>query len=90
MDVVSDMTAYFLNLFDLACTLEALRQGVKEANPFMQSVPVMIFYKIVIVGGLLLWLSNRPERAAKWGLRGCTAVYAVLALWHCMGISMMN
>lgn len=90
MDVVSDMTAYLLNLFDLACTLEALRQGVKEANPFMQSVPVMIFYKVVVVGGLLLWLSNRPERAARYGIRFCTAVYAVLALYHIIGISMIE
>lgn len=77
---------YILNLIDLCLTLHALSLGVEEANPFMQSVPIMVFYKIVIVGGLLWWLSRRPERIARLGLRLCTAVYAALAFYHLTGL----
>lgn len=76
------MTAYALNIFDLLCTLYALSIGATELNPLMRSVPVMIVYKLIVVGGLLWWLSRRPERAAKVGLRTCTAVYAALDLYH--------
>ena len=81
------MTAYLLNLLDLGYTLVALRRGVRELNPLMQTVPVMAFYKVVIVGGLLWWLSRRPERVARRGLRCCTAAYAVLALYHIAGLT---
>ena len=55
---------YLLNLLDLTLTLLALRLGCTELNPLMQSVPVLVAYKVVVVGGLLWWLSGRPERAA--------------------------
>lgn len=76
------MIAYWLNLFDLLCTLYALSRGAEELNPLMQSVPVMVAYKVIVVGVLCWWLHNRPERAAKIGLALCTAAYAVLGLWH--------
>lgn len=80
------MTAYLLNLFDLLCTLYALRRGAEELNPLMQSIPVMVAYKVIVVGVLCWWLHNRPERAAKIGLALCAAVYAVLAVWHIYNI----
>lgn len=43
--------AYTLNLIDLFCTLWALRHGAVELNPLMQSVTVMVGYKVIIVGG---------------------------------------
>ena len=79
---MSSVIPYALNLIDLACTLYALRLGVTELNPLMRCVPVMVVYKVIIVGALLCWLSRRTERAAKVGLRICTAVYAALDLYH--------
>ena len=76
------ITAYVLNLLDLFCTLWALRHGVVELNPLMRSVLVMVVYKLVVVGLLAAWLSRRPERAAKVGLRICTAVYVGLDCYH--------
>lgn len=76
------MIAYLLNLIDLACTLYALSLGAEELNPLMASVPVMVVYKLVIVGLLAAWLSRRRERIARLGLRVCTAVYAGLTLCH--------
>jgi hypothetical protein len=80
------MTAYILNLFDLLCTLYALKLGTSELNPLMQNIPMMIIHKVVIVGCLCWWLSHRPERIARIGLWICTVVYAALALWHSVGI----
>ena len=80
------VTVYVLNLFDLFCTLNVMRLGVREGNPFMRSLPVMIFHKVVTVGVLLWWISTRPEQIAKKGLRACAATYAVLAAYHCFGI----
>lgn len=79
------VTVYLLNLFDLACTIAAVRAGAMELNPLMASVPVMVVYKLAVVGVLAAWLSRRPERAARMGLRLCVAVYAVLALYHAIG-----
>lgn len=76
------MIAYFLNLVDLACTLYAISIGATELNPMMRYVPVMVVYKLVVVGLLMAWLSRRPERLARLGLWVCTAVYAVLAVYH--------
>ena len=84
------MTAYILNLFDMACTLYAMSVGVEELNPFMRSVPVMVVYKTVIMGLILWWLSARKERLAVRGMRVCIVVYAVLAVWHCVGIIMLR
>lgn len=76
------MILYALNLFDLACTLVAVRMGAMELNPLMASVPVMVVYKLAVVGLLAAWLVRRRERPARIGLRLCTAVYAALALYH--------
>lgn len=76
------MTAYTLNLLDLFFTLHAIRNGATELNPFMQSVPVMVAWKVVGVGVLCRWLSHRPERIAKLGLRACTAVYTAVNFYH--------
>lgn len=77
------MTAYILNLIDLAFTIHALRNGAVELNPFMRCVPIMVFYKIVIVGILLAWLSKRPERVA---LATITVAYAAVNVWHIINI----
>ncbi|MDO5765117.1 MAG: DUF5658 family protein [Elusimicrobiales bacterium] len=76
------MSLYACNLFDLVCTLYALSLGAMELNPLMASVPVMVVYKLAVVGVLAAWLSRRREKLARMGLRLCTAVYAVLALYH--------
>lgn len=81
------MAAYLLNLADLGCTIYAVSRGGIELNPLMQSKPVMIVYKLIVVGALLWWLSRRPERAAKVGLRICTAVYTVLGVYHVIGLA---
>ena len=73
---------YTLNLLDLFCTLWALRHGAVELNPLMASVPVMVVYKLVVVGLLTAWLSRRREWIARFGLRLCTAVYAGMAVYH--------
>ena len=73
---------YVLNLFDLACTLYALRIGAVELNPLMASVPVMVVYKLAVVGLLTAWLSRRREPMAQIGVRICTAVYAGIAVYH--------
>lgn len=80
------MTAYILNLFDLAFTLYALSIGCTELNPLMQNIPIMVIFKVVIVGVLCWWLSKRKEPLARYGLRICTAVYAVLFVYHCVGL----
>ena len=76
------MIAYLLNLIDLACTLYALRIDAVELNPMMASVPVMVVYKLVVVGLLAAWLSRRREKLARIGLRLCTAAYTILACYH--------
>ena len=76
------MTAYTLNLLDLALTLYALAHGGVELNPLMRNPYIMIAYKTVIVGALCLWLSKRTEPLAKYGLWAIAAVYAGLCVWH--------
>lgn len=78
--------AYLLNLTDLAFTLYALCHGGVEMNPLMQSIPIMVIFKVVIVGVLCWWLSKRNEPLARFGLNLCTAVYAVLFVYHCVGL----
>lgn len=80
------MTAYILNLLDLAFTLYALQHGGAELNPLMANVPIVIIYKTVIVGALCWWLSKRTERIAKYGRWIITAVYAGLNIWHLINI----
>ena len=79
---MSNVLLYALNLIDLACTLYALRIGAVELNPMMTSVPVMVVYKLVVVGLLAAWLSRRREWIARLGLWVCTVVYAGLAVYH--------
>lgn len=78
--------AYALNLIDLFCTLWALRHGAVELNPLMQSVTVMVSYKVVIVGALLWWLSTRRERAARYALYVAAVVYGAVDLYHVINI----
>lgn len=80
------MTAYLLNLLDLALTLHALRHGAVELNPFMQCVPVMIIYKVFVVGVLCWWLSKRQERIARIGLNIIAAAFAAVVVWHLTNI----
>lgn len=80
------MIAYVLNLLDLFCTLWALRHGAVELNPLMRSVPVMVGYKVVIVGALLWWLSRQRERTARYALYVATVVYGAVDVWHIINI----
>lgn len=70
-------TAYALNLIDLCFTLYALSHGATELNPLMQCVPIMVAYKVIIVG-VLLW----SIRQYQWAVRLCATVYAVVNVWH--------
>lgn len=79
---------YTLNLCDLALTLYALSLGCTELNPLMQSIPVMVAYKVIVVGGLCWWLSTRRERVARLGLNLCTVIYGGLCIYHFYGIYM--
>ena len=76
------MIAYLLNLIDLACTLYAISIGATELNPLMAPVPLLVVYKLVVVGLLTVWLSRRREWIARLGLRLCTAAYTILACYH--------
>lgn len=80
---------YTLNILDLIVTLYALHIGVSELNPLMQSIPFMVIYKVVIVGGfcwILHHFAKCGNMVAMWGTRICTAGYAALAVWHIVGI----
>lgn len=78
--------AYVLNLIDLSCTLWALHGGAVELNPLMRSVPVMVCYKVVIVGALLWWLSTRRESASRYALYVAAAVYGAVDVYHILNI----
>ena len=78
--------AYALNLIDLFCTLWALRRGAVELNPLMRSVPFMVCYKVVIVLGLLWWLSRQRERAARYALYVAAVVYGAVDVYHMINI----
>jgi hypothetical protein len=80
------MTAYLLNLADLAFTLYALCHGAYEMNPLMRNIPFQCFYKAVLVGALLWWLSKRQERLARFGIAALAAVFAAVDLWHIVNI----
>lgn len=84
------MIAYTLNLFDLACTMYALENGVEELNPLMRNVPFMIFYKVIVMYWLLVWLAGRKEKVAKYGMAVMTVVYTFVAVWHCASIIKMQ
>lgn len=78
--------AYTLNLIDLSCTLWALRHGAVELNPLMREVTVMVGYKVIIVWGLLWWLSTRRERAARYALYVAAVVYGAVDVYHIINI----
>ena len=83
------MTAYILNLLDLAFTLHALRHGAVELNPFMRNIPFQCFYKVVLVG-VLCWLLDKwaiKYQVARWGLWSVTAVFAAVDVWHIVNIA---
>ena len=85
------MTAYLLNLADLALTLYALSRGGVELNPLMRSIPVMVAWKVCGVG-VLCWMLHvlaydkrspaKPKRLARRGLSIVTAVYAAVCINH--------
>ena len=77
------MTLYTLNLFDLFCTLWALRHGATELNPFIQNVPFLIFHKVVDVG-LFCWVLHLCK--ARRALKLCMAAYVAVNLWHIINI----
>ena len=81
------MTAYFLNLLDLVFTLYALSHGAYELNPLMQSVPIMIAYKVFVIGAIC-WVLHRliEYRLARFGLKFATALFAVVDVWHIFNI----
>ena len=80
------MTAYALNLFDLLCTMYAVRLGAMELNPLMREVTVMVGYKVAIVGALLWWLSRQRERAARYALYVAAVVYGAVDVYHMINI----
>lgn len=83
------MIPYALNLLDLAFTLYALCHGATELNPAIRCVPIMILYKIFVVGALCWWLSKREEPIARIGLRLLAGVYAAVNLWHIINLAVI-
>ena len=81
------MTTYLLNLLDLALTLHSMSHGAVELNPLMRTIPVMVFFKMFVVGVLCLFLDSRPEPLARWGFRIGTVVYAAVNVWHIVNIA---
>jgi hypothetical protein len=80
------MTAYILNLIDLAFTLYALSHGAYELNPFIRCVPVMVAYKVAMVGALLHWLSRRKEPIACNGVKLVTVAFAAVNIYHIINL----
>lgn len=83
------MSPYILNLIDLAFTLYALGHGAAELNPLMQSVPLMIAYKVVVVGALCWWLARRREPFARVGLRIAAIAFSAVDLFHIANIAVL-
>ena len=86
------MPTYILNLLDLLLTLHALSLGCTELNLLMQSIPFMVAYKVVVVGALCGALQHFSRQGNAWARRGlnlCTAVYAVLCIYHLLGLSLI-
>lgn len=83
---MSNVLLYALNLIDMAFTLLAIRIGAVELNPLMASVPVLVVYKLVVVGLLAAWLSRRRERAARYALYVAAAVYGAVDVYHIINI----
>lgn len=86
------MTAYILNLLDLAFTLHALRHGGVELNPLMQCVPIMVLSKIFIVGALCFMLDRLARKGyytAQLGLYICAVFFAVIDAWHIYNLAVI-
>ena len=81
--------AYTLNLADLFLSIHAIHNGATELNPLLQSVPVMVAWKVLGVGALC-WLLNHFAKggnmAARWGLRICAAAFAAVDVYHLINI----
>ena len=60
--------------------------GVQELNIIMQNMPVMIFYKTVIVGMLCYWMSTRTEKIAYFGIIVAILVFATLNIYHIISL----
>ena len=73
---------YPLNLLDLFLTLYALRHGARELNPLLQSIPIMILYKVILVGILCWWLGKREEKIARYGLKLTALWFGAVNVWH--------
>jgi hypothetical protein len=52
----------------------------------MREVTVMVGYKVIIVWGLLWWLSTRRERAARYALYVAAVVYGAVDVYHMINI----
>lgn len=79
------MTAYILNILDLALTLYALQLGAVELNPIMNFVigihPLLfLFVKTVPAYLLCRWLENnaRKTKAARVRFNIITIIYAAV------------
>lgn len=73
---------YLLNLTDLLFTIHAISHGGVELNPLLQSIPVMILYKVILVGILCWWLGKREESIARYGLKLTALWFGAVDLWH--------
>ena len=83
------MTAYLLNLFDLACTYLFLERGGYELNPvarWLLSIhPIAFPFVKVFVTGVLCWLLHligKVEPRTRYALRIMTGLYAAIAAYY--------
>ena len=81
------MTAYTLNLADLAPTLYAMSHGATELNPLMQNIHVMVLYTTILTGLAIWWLSRQETHLARDGMKFCAAVYAAVNIWHILNFA---
>lgn len=88
------MTAYILNLLDLAFTLHVLDNGGVELNPvirwMMEVHPALFPLPKTVLAGLLCWWLERKSQtipAARKGLIAITAYYGAVVLWHIVNIA---
>lgn len=83
------MTAYLLNLFDLACTYLFLERGGYELNPvarWLLSIhpAVYPFCKVFVAGVLcgLLHIIGKVDPRTRYALRIITGLYAAIAVYY--------